>query len=53
MDLSDKKSYEKYEAIVKEENPNIIFLANCVDYGIFGEIGAVPLEDELRMVEVN
>lgn len=53
LDLLERTSIEQYDAVLKTENPNIIFLANAAGYGLFGEIGSVPLDEELGIIRVN
>lgn len=53
LDLSERQSFTDYETVLKDENPNIVFLANCAGYGLFGEIGSAPLEAELGIIRVN
>lgn len=53
LDLSERALITKYEEVLKDENPNIVFLANGAGYGLFGEIGSVPLDEELGMIRVN
>lgn len=53
VDLAERKSYTIYEEALQEEAPNIVFLSNCAGYGLFGNIGSAPLEQELGMIRVN
>ena len=53
LDLTKEESYMEYEALLKQENPNVAVLANCAGFGKFGRYDQIPLKDCLGMVDLN
>ena len=53
LDLCDAESFETYRALLAQEKPNVKLLVNAAGFGKFGSFEKIPLEDELRMVDLN
>ena len=53
LDLTDSESFETYKAMLEEENPEVLFLANCSGFGKFGHYYNVPLSESLNMIDLN
>ena len=51
LDLTSEADIKKYEALLKEENPDVTMLVNCSGYGKFGRYDQIPLEDCMGMIE--
>lgn len=53
LDLSEKKSYEAYAALLEEEKPNVSLLINCSGFGKFCGVMETPVEENLNMIDLN
>lgn len=53
MDLTDRESFAKYEAMLKEEQPDVRLLVQCSGFGKFDATMDTPLSDNLNMVDLN
>ena len=53
LDLTKEESFATYDAILSAENPNIKLLVNAAGFGKFGSFKKIPLEDELKMIDLN
>ena len=53
LDLSSVESFDAYAALLKQETPNIKLLVNAAGFGKFGSFEKIPLEEEMRMVDLN
>ena len=53
LDLCKAESFREYEALLARETPNVKLLVNASGFGKFGAAEKIPLEDDLRMVELN
>ena len=53
MDLTDRDCFARYEALLKEEAPEVGLLVNCSGFGRFEATMDVPLSDNLNMVDLN
>ena len=53
LDLCASESYAAYEKLLAEEKPNVKLLVNAAGFGKFGSYDKVPLEDDLRMIDLN
>lgn len=53
MDLSDTASFSRYEAALKEENPQIEVLVNAAGYGKFCTFRDMELPEQLGIVDLN
>ena len=53
LDLCEDASFHTYSTMLAEEKPNVSLLVNAAGFGKFGESIQIPLEDELRMIDLN
>ena len=53
LDLCREESFDAYAALLEQEKPNIRLLVNAAGFGKFGHFHSVPLEDDLRMIDLN
>ncbi len=53
LDLCDPESFAKFSALLEEIKPDIRLLVNAAGFGKFGKFQNVPLEDDLRMIDLN
>ncbi len=53
MDLSSEASYEEFENILKEKNPDVRLLINCSGFGKFDATDDYPLSESLNMIDLN
>ena len=53
LDLCDPESFSAYEALLQEEKPNVKLLVNAAGFGKFGKAENVPLQEDLRMIDLN
>lgn len=53
LDLTDRKSFDLYAAMLKQENPEVALLVNCSGFGKFAATCDVPPEINLNMVDLN
>ena len=53
LDLCEKESFETLTALLEAEQPDVKLLVNAAGFGKFGSHKRIPIEDELRMVDLN
>ena len=53
LDLCKEESFTQYAAILEQEKPNIQLLVNAAGFGKFGHFHSIPLEEDLRMIDLN
>ena len=53
MDLCDNKSFESFAALLSEEKPDVKLLVNAAGFGKFGKFDHIPVEEDLRMIDLN
>lgn len=53
LDLCDSRSFDAYEALLKEKRPNVLVLVNAAGFGKFGKWENISLEDCNRMIDLN
>ncbi len=53
LDLSNEESFDRYAAVLAEEKPNVKLLVNAAGFGKFGSFEKIPLEDEMKMIDLN
>lgn len=53
LDLSKEESFGSYAALLQQEQPDVKLLVNAAGFGKFGSFEKIPLEDEMRMVDLN
>lgn len=53
LDLCDEKSFDTYQALLEQEKPNVKLLVNAAGFGKFGKFQNIPLNEDLRMLDLN
>jgi len=53
LDLCREASFDAYASILEKEKPEVSLLVNAAGFGKFGSHEQIPLEDELRMIDLN
>ena len=53
LDLCDSQSFTAYAALLEQEKPDVKLLVNAAGFGKFGSYAKIPLEQELRMIDLN
>ena len=53
LDLCKEESFAKFAALLEAEKPDVKLLVNAAGFGKFGSFDNVPLEDDLRMIDLN
>ena len=53
LDLCDSASFARFADLLAAEKPNVKLLVNAAGFGKFGAFRNVPLEDDLRMIDLN
>ena len=53
LDLCNNESFETYRKLLEEEKPDIKLLVNAAGFGKFGDFRRIPLEEDLRMIDLN
>lgn len=53
LDLGLASSLETLKSLLAEEQPNIRVLVNASGFGRFGAFTALPLDDQLKMIDLN
>lgn len=53
LDLCDSESFTRLQEMLAGENPQIDLLVNAAGFGKFGDYADIPMEDDLRMLDLN
>ena len=53
LDLCESSSFDTYAAMLEQEKPNVKLLVNAAGFGKFGAFSRIPLEEELKMIDLN
>ena len=53
LDLLKEESFEKMEALLAQEKPNVKLLVNAAGFGKFGAYHKVSITDDCRMIDLN
>ena len=53
LDLLQNDSFQTFAQLLEAEKPEVRLLVNAAGFGKFGSFEKIPLEDELRMVDLN
>ena len=53
LDLCKGESFESYAQLLAQEKPEVALLVNAAGFGKFGVSEEIPLDDELRMIDLN
>ena len=53
LDLCQPESFQTYARLLEQEKPDVKLLVNAAGFGKFGAFQNVPMEDDLRMIDLN
>ena len=53
LDLGKASSFEAFSALLATEKPEVELLVNAAGFGKFGDLEAIPMEDDLNMIDLN
>ena len=53
LDLSERKSFDIYQELLRSENPEIKVLVNGAGFGVFGTFTDIGLDEQLNMINLN
>jgi len=53
LDLSKEDSFHDFAALLETEKPEVSLLVNAAGFGRFGDFESIPLEDDLKMIDLN
>ena len=53
LDLESKEDLDKYQKLLEEEKPNVLFLVNSAGFGRFGNYQEVSCDVSLKMIDLN
>jgi hypothetical protein len=53
LDLGKEESFHTYEELLAEEKPEVALLVNAAGFGKFGDFQEIPLEDDMKMIDLN
>jgi len=53
MDLCNPESFDRLSALLAEIKPDIRLLVNAAGFGKFGKFENIPIEEDLRMIDLN
>ncbi len=53
LDLCKEESFSSFADLLQQEKPDVKLLVNAAGFGKFGDFTQIPLEDDLRMIDLN
>lgn len=53
LDLGKETSFQAFADLLKNEKPEVELLVNAAGFGKFGDFQQIPMDDDLRMVDLN
>ena len=53
LDLLKEESFTAYEALLRQEKPNVKLLVNAAGFGKFGKFDNISIADDCRMIDLN
>lgn len=53
LDLTKPESFDRYQKLLEEHNPEIRVLVNAAGFGVIGTVDEISLEDNVGMIELN
>ncbi len=53
LDLCREESFRSFASLLEAEKPEVRLLVNAAGFGKFGSFRSIPLEDDLRMIDLN
>ena len=53
LDLGCEASFREFAALLEAEKPEVELLVNAAGFGKFGDFQRIPMEDDLKMIDLN
>jgi len=53
LDLGLESSFAQIASLLAQEEPEVELLVNAAGFGKFGDLEAIPMEDDLNMIDLN
>ena len=53
LDLGKESSFKEFSALLAQNQPEVELLVNAAGFGKFGDFDAIPLENDLSMIDLN
>ena len=53
LDLTQSESFDSYKNLLEQEKPEVMLLVNAAGYGRFADFDDFPVEDDLKMIDLN
>lgn len=53
LDLCKNENLQQYKALLESEKPDVKLLVNAAGFGKFGDYDEIPLEEDLKMIDLN
>ena len=53
LDLGKEESFASYAQLLQQAQPDVKLLVNAAGFGKFGSFEKIPVEDEMRMIDLN
>ncbi len=53
LDLCENADLARYKALLENEQPDVKLLVNAAGFGKFGDYDEIPVEDDLKMIDLN
>ena len=53
LDLGKETSFQAFADLLENEKPEVELLVNAAGFGKFGDFQQIPMDDDLRMVDLN
>ena len=53
LDLAKEESFASYAQLLQQAQPDVKLLVNAAGFGKFGSFEKIPLEEEMRMIDLN
>ena len=53
LDLGKAESFQAFSELLAEEKPEVELLVNAAGFGKFGDFDGIPMEEDLKMIDLN
>ena len=53
LDLCNTESFAAYRDLLAQEKPEVSLLVNAAGFGKFGDYDEIPMDEDLRMIDLN
>lgn len=53
LDLGCEASFREFAALLEAEKPEVELLVNAAGFGKFGDFEGIPMEEDLKMIDLN